>query len=139
MATRWCGNEPEPGSLPLASRPARDLCPRRSRKAYRPDRDHDQPPPLPGSRWARAAVRLAIALAFADASVAVLALPQIVVRLHTSISHVTWVITAYNLALIAGTLAVLPVAQRAGLPPGAGRRAGRVRARLTRLGRGRTA
>jgi predicted MFS family arabinose efflux permease len=57
-------------------------------------------------------VRLAIALAFADASVAVLALPQIVVRLHTSISHVTWVITAYNLALIASTLAVLPIASR---------------------------
>jgi MFS family permease len=57
------------------------------------------------------AVRLAIALAFADASVAVLALPQIVVRLHTTISHVAWVITAYNLALIAGTLAVLPLAR----------------------------
>jgi MFS family permease len=57
-------------------------------------------------------VRLAIALAFADASVVVLALPQIVVRLHTSISHVTWVITAYNLALIASTLAVLPIASR---------------------------
>ncbi|MGI9183683.1 MAG: MFS transporter [Solirubrobacteraceae bacterium] len=69
-------------------------------------------PPSPGSRWADGAVRLAIALAFADASVAVLALPQIVVRLHTSISHVTWVITAYNLALIASTLAVLPVASR---------------------------
>src|ERR1019366_7288099 len=60
------------------------------------------------------AVRLAIALAFADASVVVLALPQIVVRLHTSISHVTWVITAYNLALIASTLAVLPIASRLG-------------------------
>ncbi|MEA2210823.1 MAG: hypothetical protein QOF83_771 [Solirubrobacteraceae bacterium] len=57
-------------------------------------------------------VRLAIALAFADASVAVLALPQIVIRLHTSISHVTWVITAYNLALIAATLLILPVAAR---------------------------
>ncbi len=57
-------------------------------------------------------VRLAIALAFADASVAVLALPQIVVRLHTTISHVTWVITAYNLALILSTLAVLPLAAR---------------------------
>ena len=64
------------------------------------------------SRWASASVRLAIALAFADASVAVLALPQIVVRLHTSISHVTWVITAYNIALILATLAVLPVARR---------------------------
>ncbi len=57
-------------------------------------------------------LRLAIALAFADASVAVLALPQIVVRLHTSIAHVTWVITAYNLALIATTLLILPVAGR---------------------------
>jgi MFS family permease len=64
------------------------------------------------SRWADVSVRLAIALAFADASVAVLALPQIVVRLHTSISHVTWVITAYNLALIGTTLAVLPLARR---------------------------
>lgn len=66
----------------------------------------------PGTRWAAGSVRLAIALAFADASVAVLALPQIVVRLHTTISHVTWVITAYNIALIASTLAVLPVAAR---------------------------
>ena len=65
-----------------------------------------------GSLWARASVRLAIALAFADASVVVLALPQIVIRLHTSISHVTWVITAYNLALIASTPLVRPVAGR---------------------------
>ncbi|HET9102164.1 MAG TPA: MFS transporter [Solirubrobacteraceae bacterium] len=65
-----------------------------------------------GSLWARASVRLAIALAFADASVVVLALPQIVVRLHTSISHVSWVITAYNLALIAGTPLARPVARR---------------------------
>ena len=57
-------------------------------------------------------VRLAIALAFADASVAVLALPQIVQRLHTSISHVTWVITAYNLALIVTTVVMVPFARR---------------------------
>jgi hypothetical protein len=50
--------------------------------------------------FTRLSVRLAIALAFAAASVVVLALPQIVVRLHTTISHVTWVITAHNLALI---------------------------------------
>jgi MFS family permease len=47
-----------------------------------------------------------VALAFADASIVVLALPQVVVRLHTSISHVVWVIVAYNAALIAGALAV---------------------------------
>ena len=64
------------------------------------------------SATADLSVRLSIALAFADASVAVLALPQIVQRLHTSISHVTWVITAYNLALIATTVAMLPFARR---------------------------
>ncbi len=63
-------------------------------------------------RWAHASVRLSIALAFADASVVVLALPQIVVRLHTSISHVTWVITAYNLSLIVCTIAIVPFAAR---------------------------
>jgi predicted MFS family arabinose efflux permease len=57
-------------------------------------------------------VRLAVALAFADASIVVLALPQIVNRLHTSISHVPWVIAAYNLALIITVLAVIPFARR---------------------------
>ena len=57
-------------------------------------------------------MRLAVALAFADASIVVLALPEIVTRLHTSISHVPWVITAYNLALIATAAAVMPFARR---------------------------
>ena len=80
------------------------------------------PPPLdamharavnnPSAAATGLSVRLAIALAFADASVAVLALPQIVERLHTSISHVTWVITAYNLALIASTVVMVPFADR---------------------------
>jgi hypothetical protein len=52
-------------------------------------------------------VRLAVALAFADASIVVLALPQLVDHLHTSISNVVWVIVAYNLALIAGSVAIL--------------------------------
>ncbi len=69
----------------------------------------------PSSRlWQDLSVRLAVALAFADASIVVLALPQIVERLNTSISHVTWVITAYNLALIAGALAIIPFAGRLG-------------------------
>jgi MFS family permease len=66
----------------------------------------------PSAGFADLSVRLAIALAFADASVAVLALPQIVIRLHTTISHVTWVITAYNLALIATAVAIVPLAPR---------------------------
>ena len=41
-----------------------------------------------------------------------LALPEIVIRLHTSISHVPWVITAYNLALIITAVAAIPCARR---------------------------
>jgi MFS family permease len=62
--------------------------------------------------WQNVTVRLAVALAFADASIVVLALPEVVTRLHTSISHVTWVITAYNLAVIVTAVAVIPVARR---------------------------
>jgi predicted MFS family arabinose efflux permease len=62
--------------------------------------------------WQNLWIRLAVALAFADASIVVLALPEIVDRLHTSISHVVWVIVAYNLALIAGAGAVLVFARR---------------------------
>src|SRR5438309_431923 len=62
--------------------------------------------------WQNLWVRLSVALAFADATIVVLALPQLVDRLHTSIGHVVWVIVAYNLALIAGCLAIVPVARR---------------------------
>ncbi len=69
-----------------------------------------------GRKWQNGTVRLAVALAFADASIVVIALPEIVVRLHTSISHVTWVIMAYNLALIVTTAAVIPLAHRVAAP-----------------------
>ena len=49
---------------------------------------------------------LPVALAFADASIVLLALPEIVARLGTSISSVVWVLVVYNLALIAGSLAI---------------------------------
>jgi MFS family permease len=71
-----------------------------------------------GAVWLRVSVLLAVTLAFADASIVVLALPQIVDRLHTSISHVAWVIMAYNLALIAGSAAIMPVASRLGSKTG---------------------
>ena len=67
---------------------------------------------LSARKWQNGTVRLAVALAFADASIVVLALPEIVTRLHTSISHVPWVITAYNLALIITAVAVIPFARR---------------------------
>jgi MFS family permease len=54
----------------------------------------------------RLALALPVALAFADASIVLLALPEIVARLHTSISTVVWVLVVYNLALIAGSLAM---------------------------------
>ena len=74
---------------------------------------HSSPTSASSARvWQSATVRLAVALAFADASIVVLALPEIVSRLHTSISHVTWVIMAYNLALIAAAAAVIPLARR---------------------------
>jgi MFS family permease len=57
-------------------------------------------------------VRLAVALAFADASIVVLALPQIVIRLHTTIAASVWVIVAYNLALIAGSVAIIVLGRR---------------------------
>ena len=62
--------------------------------------------------WQNLWVRLAVALAFADASIVVLALPQIVDRLHTTISHSTWVIMAYNLALIVTSVAVVAAPRR---------------------------
>lgn len=65
-----------------------------------------------GRLWQNVWVRVAVALAFADASIVVLALPQIVDRLNTSISHSTWVIMAYNAALIVASLAILTVARR---------------------------
>ena len=63
-----------------------------------------------GRSWRDFSLLLAVGLAFADASIVVLALPQIVGELHTSISHVTWVIMVYNLALIAGVLVFLTTA-----------------------------
>lgn len=74
------------------------------------------PAEAPSTRsWRARSVRLAVGLAFADASIVVLALPQIVDELHTSISRVTWVIMAYNLALIVGVVGFVPMATR--VPP----------------------
>jgi predicted MFS family arabinose efflux permease len=67
--------------------------------------------------WQNLWVRLAVALAFADASIVVLALPEVVDRLHVTISSVVWVIVAYNLALIVGAVAIIPVARRVSSAP----------------------
>jgi predicted MFS family arabinose efflux permease len=55
----------------------------------------------------RAAVAAAVAIAFADSSIVVLALPELYGRFNTTITGVSWVITAYNLAVAVTALALL--------------------------------
>jgi MFS family permease len=57
-------------------------------------------------------VRLAVALAFADASIVVLALPQIIGEFNTTISAVSWVITADNVALVVAVLPIVSILRR---------------------------
>jgi MFS family permease len=52
-------------------------------------------------------VAAAVAIAFADSSVVVLALPQLYVQLHTSIEGVAWVVTAYNAAVAVAALGLV--------------------------------
>jgi MFS family permease len=55
-----------------------------------------------------AIVAVAVGLAVADSSVVVLALPDLYGTFDVSIVGVSWAITAYNVAIVAGALAVLP-------------------------------
>jgi MFS family permease len=57
-------------------------------------------------------VAIAVALAVADSSVVVLALPDLYGTFDVSIVGVSWTITAYNLAIVVGALAVVPLAAR---------------------------
>ena len=59
-----------------------------------------------------AVVALAVALAVADSSVVVLALPDLYSTFDVSIVTVSWTITAYNLAIVVGALGVLAVERR---------------------------
>jgi MFS family permease len=59
-----------------------------------------------------AVVALAVALAVADSSVVVLALPDLYATFDVSIVSVSWTITAYNVAIVVGALAVLPLERR---------------------------
>jgi MFS family permease len=65
-----------------------------------------------------ASLAVAVAIAFADSSVVVLALPDLYGRFHTTIESVSWVVTAYNLAVAIVALLLVFVVHRA--------RAGRV-------------
>ena len=59
-----------------------------------------------------AAVAAAVAVAFADSSIVVLALPDLYLELGTSITGIAFVITAYNLVVAIGAFALLPLARR---------------------------
>jgi predicted MFS family arabinose efflux permease len=58
------------------------------------------------------ALAAGVAVAFADSSIVVLALPELYVHFHTSIVGVSWVITAYNLVVALAALAVVPFVGR---------------------------
>jgi predicted MFS family arabinose efflux permease len=66
----------------------------------------------------RAAVAAAVAVAFADSSIVVLALPELYGRFHTSITGVSWVITAYNAAVALTAFAIVFIVRRSLLPAG---------------------
>lgn len=63
-------------------------------------------------RFSGAAVATAVAFAFADSSIVVLALPELYGRFHTSIVGVSWVITAYNAAVAATALGLVLLVHR---------------------------
>ena len=52
-------------------------------------------------------VAAVVGLAFADSSIVVLALPQLYGQFHTSIEGVSWVLTAYNVAVAVASLALV--------------------------------
>ncbi len=58
------------------------------------------------------AVGASVAVAFADSSIVVLALPALYSDFHTSLIGVSWVITSYNLVVFAGAFALVPFTRR---------------------------
>jgi len=53
-----------------------------------------------------------VAVAFADSSIVVLALPSLYTDFHTSLIGVSWVITSYNLVVFAAAFALVPFTRR---------------------------
>jgi MFS family permease len=67
------------------------------------------------SRLLTIGVAAAVAVAFADSSIVVLALPALYSSLHTSVVGVSWVITSYNLVVAVGAFALLAGIGRIGV------------------------
>ena len=53
-----------------------------------------------------------VAIAFADSAIVVLALPDLLRQYDVSITEVAWVVTAYNVAVAAGGVALVPLRAR---------------------------
>ena len=69
--------------------------------------------PAPRPRLAlEVALAVSVAVAFADSSIVVLALPELYVDFQTSIPGISWVVTAYNVAVVAASVALLPLLRR---------------------------
>ncbi len=69
-------------------------------------------PGMPGGTWRAALLAVAVGVAFADSSIVVIALPEMLGAFDTTIPTVSWVITAYNLAVAVVALALVPVLRR---------------------------
>ena len=64
------------------------------------------------SRLLAVAVGASVAVAFADSSIVVLALPALYTDFHTSLVGVSWVITSYNLVVFLVAFALVPFTRR---------------------------
>lgn len=58
------------------------------------------------------ALAVSVAVAFADSSIVVLALPELFLELETTIFGISWVVTAYNLAVVVGAFGLLFAVRR---------------------------
>jgi MFS family permease len=72
-----------------------------SPSSARPNRDTSRDSP---GTWLVAAI---VAIAFADSSIVVLALPQLYSRFETSITGVSWIVTSYNAAVAVTAFALV--------------------------------
>ena len=66
------------------------------------------------SAWAEIGLAVAVAMVLADASVVVLALPDMLTALDATVTGVSWVITAFNLALALAAVPAAVAARRLG-------------------------
>jgi len=66
---------------------------------------------LPPAGWLLA---VAVAVAFADASIVVLAAPELLAEYDSTVSAVSWVVTGYNVAIVFAAIPVLLLARRRG-------------------------